>query len=151
MAVGDDNNMDALGIARLEERLKTVSEQLTNINLNMVTKDLFTAQNQNVEFRFSSVEQQLAANRSDTIKDIAKVDAESKARDQAGEARAVQAATEIVTRLDKQEQRQFDIEQTQKEQKNSKWTAIGVTILGGLVTIVTSVVLIFLNNGITPS
>jgi hypothetical protein len=142
----DNNNKDALGIARLEVQLTTVLSQLSSISKDMVTKDLFTAQNANVEYRFKTVEDQVSQGKIDSARTLAQIESDSKARDLLTSTEATRRDNEIINRLDKTEERQFQIEQAQKAQKNSKWTSFGVTILGALIALAGSALITLVNT-----
>lgn len=142
--MADETNDQLKAIARLEVQLQTVLTQLSVVSSNMVTKDLYTAQNANVEYRFSSQEQQITNLKADTTKAQVELDAASRARHETVKNTQAAFEKEVNERFEKQEERAFQIEQSQKEQKNSRWTSIGVTILGGLVSVVASVVIVLL-------
>jgi hypothetical protein len=144
--MAEDNNKDALGIARLEVQLTTVLAQLNSISKDMVTKDLFTAQNANVEYRFKTVEDQVSQGKIDSARTLAQIESDSKARDLLTATEATKRDEEIINRLDKTEERQFQLEQSQKAQKNSKWTSIGVTILGALIALAGSALITLVNT-----
>jgi hypothetical protein len=150
MADGNDN-LDALGIAKLQVQLENVLSQLTEVSKNMVTKDLYTAQNANVEFRFHTMEDQINKLTTDSAKAQVTLEAGSVARHEKAITELAAFKTEVRGQFEKNEQRAFEIEQAQEAQKNSKWVGIGLAVLGSLLSIGAAVIITIVNNGIAPN
>lgn len=149
--MSEENNDQLRAIARLEVQLSTVLDRLGDVSSNMVTKDLYTAQNANVEFRFRTVEDQLVAWRTESTAAHVELDAASKARNEAVKAESNSRKKEIEDRLDKAEERAYQLEQAQKTQRSNKVLQYSLVALGFVGSIVASFFIALINNGITPA
>jgi tetrahydromethanopterin S-methyltransferase subunit G len=147
----ENQNRDALGIARLQVQLESVLKQLGEVSNNMVTKDLYTAQNANVEFRFHTMEDQINKLTTDSAKAQVTLEANSVARHEKTAVDLNAFKTEVKNQFEKNEQRAFEIEQAQESQKNGKWVGIGLALLSGLVSIGVAVIITIVNNGIATN
>lgn len=148
--MAEDNNDQLRAIARLEVQLQTVLDRLTDVSSNMVTKDLYTAQNANVEFRFRTVEDQLVAWRTESTAAHVELEAASKARNESVKAESNARKKEIEDRLDKAEERAFQIEQAQKTARSNKILQYSLTALGFVLSIMAAFFIALINSGITP-
>lgn len=157
----EDNNDQLKAIARLEVQLQTVLDRLTDVSSNMVTKDLYTAQNQNVEYRFRTVEDQLTTWRAESVASHVELEASSKARHEEAKRLAAEAATEarneaskhlknLENRIDKADERAFQVEQAQEAQKNGRLLQYSLAGLSFILSIAGGVIIALLGNTITP-
>jgi hypothetical protein len=147
----EENNDQLRAIARLEVQLSTVLDRLGDVSSNMVTKDLYTAQNANVEFRFRTVEDQLVAWRTESTAAHVELEAGSKARNESVKAESNARKKEIEDRLDKAEERAYQLEQAQKAQRSNKILQYSLVALGFVGSIIASFFIAVINNGITPA
>lgn len=146
----EDNNDQLKAIARLEVQLQTVLDRLTDVSSNMVTKDLYTAQNQSVEFRFSRVEHEVSQWRSESTAAHVELEAGSKARHEEAKRSAEVQIKALENRIDKADERAFQIEQAQDAQKNNKYLQYGLSGVGFILSIASAVVIGLLTSGIGP-
>lgn len=147
----EENNDQLRAIARLEVQLSTVLERLGDVSSNMVTKDLYTAQNANVEYRFRTVEDQLVGWRTESTAAHVELEAASKARHESAKTEARTATKELEERMNKVDDRAFQIEQAQKNQRNGKILQYSVVALGFVGSIISAFFIAVINSGITPA
>lgn len=142
MTEPDRSTLEA--IARLEVQLKTVLDRLTDVSSNMVTKDLYTAQNQNVEFRFRTVEGQITDWRSESVAEHVRLEAESKARHQLAQSDSKVRHEETRTEINQIRARLDTSEDTLKQARNGRVQAM---VVGG-ISLVTSIVMLLISVAI---
>lgn len=147
----EENNDQLRAIARLEVQLQTVLDRLTDVSSNMVTKDLYTAQNANVEFRFRTVEDQLVSWRTESTAAHVELEAASKARHESAKTEAKNHYTELEARMNKADDRAYEIEQKQKEARSGKILQYSLAALGFVGSIIAAFFIALINSGITPA
>lgn len=125
----------------LEAFQKNVIERLDIIQNQMVTKDVFDARQVAYEQRMLRLESDHQKWVQESTGAHVSLDKDSKARHAETEAAIEALELKINNRLEKSEERQFQLDQQAKGQKNGKWQAIGVSILAAVLGIISSVVI----------
>jgi hypothetical protein len=133
---------------RLDSLEKNILAELREIKASMVTTGVFDA-------RLVAYEQQMARLQRDHdewVKESTRahvaLDSESKARHAETLAEIKALEIRVNTRFEKGEDRAFQLEETAKAQKNSKWQAIGVAILSSALSVIAAVLISVSQRGI---
>lgn len=133
---------------RLDSFEKNVMAALAEIKNNMVTVDVFDARQIAYEQRTSRLEKDHQEWVQESTAAHVSLDKDSKARHAETVAMVTALEVKITNRLDKQDERAFNLEQTAKAQKNSKWQAVGLAILASILGVISSVLISVVNRGI---
>jgi len=133
---------------RLDSLEKNILAELREIKASMVTTGVFDAR----LLAYEQSQTRLERDHQNWVRESTEahvaLDRDSKARH--AETRSELKALEqrVVTRFEKSEDRAFNLEQQAKAQKNGRWQAIGVAILGSVLSIISAVMISLVNKGI---
>lgn len=139
-----DSDEQLKATARLEVQLKTVLDRLSEVSNSMVTRDLFLAQQQNNEFRFRTVEEQLSNWRAESVAEHVRLEADSKARHQVAQADSLARHQETRGELKDVRDRMDNNEETLKQARNGRVQAF---VVAGLA-LGSSVIMLILDYGL---
>jgi acetyl-CoA carboxylase alpha subunit len=131
---------------RLDSFEKNVMAALSEIKDNMVTVAVFDARDAAREQRVQRLELDHQRWVKESTEAHVTLDSESKARHAETGAAMKALETKFETRFEKAEDRAFHLEQAAKAQKNSKWQAIGVAVLGSVLSIFASIFISITNR-----
>ena len=133
---------------RLESLEKNILAELREIKASMVTTGVFDARLVAYEQSQTRLERDHQEWVRESTEAHVSLDRDSKARhaETLAEIKALDA--KVSNRFEKSEDRQFQLEQSTKSQKNSKWQAIGVAILSSALSVIAAVLISVSQRGI---
>lgn len=131
----------------LEVKLDGILGRLTDIQNSMLTKELFEAYRDASNDRIRRTEDDLKEWTKVSTSAHVELDSNSKARHAETEARIDAEVQKLVTRLDKADERDFQLEQLAKANSEGRIKMYVTLALGGVVTIVTSLIISFFTPG----
>jgi len=126
---------------RLESLEKNILAELREIKANMVTTGVFDARLMAYEQQMTRLERDHQEWVRESTEAHVSLDRDSKARHAETNAEMKALEQRINTRFEKQEERQFTVDQAVKAQKNSKWQAIGVAIFSSALSILAAIII----------
>lgn len=133
---------------RLDGLENNILAALKVIQDSMVTTTVLDAKLSASDQRVTRLERDHGDWKDESTRAHVQLEADSKARHAETLSGVSALDVKINTRFEKNEERAFQLEQTAKAQKNSKWQAIGVSVLGFALAVISSVLISVLNRGI---